>query len=164
MKCIYLIRHAESISQIDLNNDYLRPLSEQGINEAQLMAKKLHNEIKDFPDLIISSSAKRTHETAKIFAKEFGVKTNKIKLIRKIYEANTGILLDIINNIPPGINSLFLIGHNPAITQFSNLLSNDNIQSIPTSGIVKIELLIDNWEYAFEGIGQKIFIIYPKMF
>lgn len=163
MKVIHLIRHAESISETPTIQDFLRTLTEIGKRDSHFMAKKL-NELNLAPDVIICSPAKRTTDTAKVFAKELAFDFDNIIFDKRIYESNLKQLLEILNETPNYINDLILIGHNPTLTQLSNYLTNDYIDNIPTCGIVKIELEIDDWQHIIEGIGRKIFFIYPKMF
>ena len=62
MKEVYIIRHAESISNIGhrTENHHSIPLSEKG----KLQAKELADTVTIIPDLIVISSFSRTHETA----------------------------------------------------------------------------------------------------
>ena len=163
MKTIYLIRHAKS----DWNNtnltDYNRNLNKRGQNDAPFMGKKLA-ELNPSIDLIIASPAQRVLETVKLLTKEIDYNYDEIVFNKSIYNSSYLNLNEIINNLDNNINSVALIGHNPGLTNFSNYLTNNYIDNIVTCGIVKIELEIDNWLEIVEGIGTKIFYIYPKMF
>ena len=82
MKKIYFIRHAKSLRD-GITPDFNRVLAPRGKSDAKMMAARLKARgIK--PDLIISSSAKRTRKTAKIMAKTLGFK-GKIKLEKSLY-------------------------------------------------------------------------------
>jgi phosphohistidine phosphatase len=68
MRTLYLIRHAKS-SWDDLSiDDFDRPLNKKGKNDIRLMSKRL-KEKNIFPDIIISSSAKRTKKTSEKICK-----------------------------------------------------------------------------------------------
>ncbi len=163
MKFIYLIRHAKSSWNIPNLDDFNRPLNKRGIENAKLMGKKL-TELNCNPDYIISSSAIRTAETSAILSKATGYNFNKLVFTNALYETNLNEMIQIINKLPNHTKEVILISHNPTITKLSNYLTDDYIDHIPTCGIVKIELEIENWQHIIEGIGRKIFFIYPKMF
>lgn len=162
MKCIYLIRHAKS----DWNNnlaDFERPLNKRGKKDAPFMGIKL-NELNPQLDLILASPAQRALSTAKGISKALNYNFDNIKFEETIYHSSYDNLNGIINNLDNSINNVALVGHNPGLTNFSNYLTNNYIDNIVTCGIVKIELDINNWNEIIEGIGSKIFYIYPKMY
>ncbi|MGE0561921.1 MAG: histidine phosphatase family protein [Flavobacteriales bacterium] len=163
MKSIHLIRHAKSSWDNLATSDFYRDLNERGLRDAPMMAEKLKQSGCD-PEYILCSPAKRTTKTAEIVAKKLNFSQNCINFEQRIYEATLKTILDVLNEIPNHFNQVVLIGHNPAITQLSNYLTNDYIDNIPTCGIVKIEMDIDDWQHIVEGIGRKLFFIYPKMF
>lgn len=163
MKTIHLIRHAKSSWKNTALDDFSRALNERGRRDAPFMAEELKKSAYH-PDYILCSPAKRTTKTADFFAEKLNFNQININFEQRIYEASLKTLLEILNEIPNHYNNIALIGHNPAITQLSNYLTNDYIDNIPTSGIVKIEMDIDDWQHIIEGIGRKLFFIYPKMF
>jgi phosphohistidine phosphatase len=64
MKSVLIVRHAKSSWKHPDINDHDRPLNKWGKRDAPYMGDLLQNE--DLvPDLIISSTAKRTYSTAK---------------------------------------------------------------------------------------------------
>ena len=163
MKIIHLIRHAKSSWDNPDLDDFSRTLNERGKKDAPFMANKL-KDLGCNPDYFISSPAKRTKETSKIFSQALNFDFEKIIFDERIYESSLKQLLQILNEVPNNFNNIVLIGHNPTLTQLSNYLTNDFIDHIPTCGIVKIELEIDDWQHIIQGIGNKNFFIYPKMF
>ena len=70
MKTIYLVRHAKAEKGKVDSPDVKRRLNKKGKNDARRLAKKL---LKGgfTPDFLVTSSAKRAVETARIFAKVF---------------------------------------------------------------------------------------------
>lgn len=163
MKTIYLIRHAKS----DWNNtditDYNRTLNKRGKNDAPFIGKKL-TELNPSIDLIISSPAQRALETVKLLSKELRYDFDKVNFDKSIYNSSYLNLNEITNKIDNNLNSIAIVGHNPGLTNFSNYLTNNYIDNIVTCGIVKIELEIESWMEIVEGIGSKVFYIYPKMY
>lgn len=163
MKTIYLIRHAKS----DWNNpnlsDFDRPLNKRGKKDAPFMGKKL-NSLTPNIDLIIASPAKRALETVKAICPEIDYSFDNIQFDESVYHSSYNNLNSIVNNLNNELNSIALVGHNPGLTNFSNYLTDNYIDNIVTSGIVKIKLDIDNWNEIVEGVGSKVFYIYPKMY
>lgn len=162
MKVVYLIRHAKSDWNINLK-DFERPLNKRGKKDAPFMGSKL-NELNPQLDLILSSPAKRALTTAKEISKAVNYNFNKVSFDETICHSPFNNLNNIINSLDNTINNIALVGHNPGLTNFSNYLSNNYIDNIVTCGIVKIELDINNWNEIIEGIGTKVFYIYPKMY
>ena len=68
MKKLYIVRHTHKAEGQLGQDDYDRELSQQGLDEAEKMALQLGSIIKS-TDLIVSSPAHRTKQTAEIFAK-----------------------------------------------------------------------------------------------
>ena len=163
MKTIYLIRHAKSDWQNTNLSDYNRPLNKRGQKDAPFMGNKL-NELNPCIDLIIASPAKRALETVISISKAIDYSCDNIDFNKSIYESTYIDLNIIINDLDNNINTVLLLGHNPGLTNFSNYLTNNYIDNISTCGIVKIELEIESWNEIIEGIGSKIFYIYPKMY
>ncbi len=162
MKAIYLIRHAKSSWKTIDQIDHERPLNKRGTRDFPLIASRL-KQVKLQPELIICSNAKRTKSTAELLCKEIDYSYDNVNFDSSIYEAPLENLLTVINKIPSNLNDVVLIGHNPGITLLSNYLTEDYIDFIPTSGVVKIELEIDSWDEIVKGIGLKKFFLYPKM-
>lgn len=163
MKVIHLIRHAKSSWDNPDLDDFSRTLNERGKKDAPFMANKL-KELGCNPDYFMSSPAKRTTETSKIIATALSYDIEKTIFDERIYHSSLPQILQVLNEIPNSFNTIILVGHNPTLTQLSNYLTDDFIDNIPTCGIVKIELDIDNWQHIIQGIGRKIFFIYPKKF
>ena len=163
MKTIYLIRHAESSWKSATQIDYERPINTRGKKDISTISSKLkEQEIK--LDFIVSSSAKRTTQTSLLICDSLGLSNNIVKYEDKVYEAPLTDLIEVINDLPNEYNVVALIGHNPSITYLSNYLTENYIDNIPTCGVVKIELEINNWNEIIKGIGLQKFFIYPKMF
>ncbi|WP_026945578.1 SixA phosphatase family protein [Algoriphagus marincola] len=160
MKKIFLIRHAKSSWDETWLRDHDRPLAPRGLKAAPIMGKRLlKTEI--FPDLIISSTAKRAKETASLIAKELGIANQKIVLDSSLYHAPPSTYLKVIRQQPESIQTLFLVGHNPGMT---DLIQNLGVplDNLPTAGICGFTCLAKTWKDFSEENSQLIFIDYPK--
>jgi len=157
MKSLYLIRHANSPF---INPDHERPLDELGEQEALYMSIKLKT-LNTNPDLIISSSAKRTVTTSLIISETLNCK-DLILINQEAYNASFHQLNDIVCNINDTHKNVFLISHNPGISSLVNFLTDDNFNQMPPCGIAKINFEIDNWQEIIKGSGNLKWFITPN--
>lgn len=159
MKNLILIRHAKSSWKDDSIKDFDRPLNKRGKCDAPLMAERLLQRGFVF-DLIISSSAKRTSDTAKIFADLLGFKS-KIIFEDKLYLASDSEILEIINQFEERYQSVIIVCHNPGITDLANYLNEIFIENIPTTGIVGFSF-DGNWSDLGSKSCSMLFFDFPK--
>lgn len=159
MKNLILLRHAKSSWKDTSLDDFDRPLNNRGRRDAPKMAGRLARQ-KIQIDLIISSSALRTSDTAKIFADIICYKS-RIIFDDNLYEASYKEILDIINQIEDKYKSVLLVCHNPGITNLVNFLSDSDIDNIPTTGMVGLSLNC-SWKELNENSCYILFYDYPK--
>ena len=160
-RTLILIRHAKSSWSNPLQSDFDRPLNDRGKEDAPVMGKKLKDS-KVTPDLIISSTAKRTRQTAKKIAKEVGYDDDNIKWEEKLYHCIPSVFEEVIFGISDTVKTVFIVAHNPGITEFVNLLSPEfSIDNMPTCGIVGMHMEADEWNN-FSTVKHKVFLFeYP---
>lgn len=161
MKTIYLLRHAKSSWKDAELSDIDRPLNARGKRDAPLMgqyfkSKRVH------PDLIISSPAKRAYRTAGIIASELEYEEKNIYIDMRLYGANAEEILNIIHQLEPSLNKVMLVGHNPALTHSISLLSGEEIDNLPTSGLARIDFENKKWNLIKEGKGKLKLLAFPK--
>jgi len=161
MKTLVMIRHAKSSWSNPLQSDFDRPLNERGKEEAPAMGKKL-KELKVVPDLIISSGAKRTRQTAKKIAEATGYDPDNIKWEEKLYHCTPSVFEEVIFEIRDKVKTVFIVAHNPGITDFVNQLSPEfSIDNMHTCGIVGAHIETDEWN-KFSVARHKVFLFeYP---
>jgi phosphohistidine phosphatase len=159
MKNLILLRHAKSSWKDTSLDDFDRPLSNRGRKDAPKVAQSLKQKGIQI-DLIISSSAKRTKETANIFADILNY-NSEIIFDSRLYEASEGHILLVINQLDNRFENVLLVCHNPGITNLVNYLSDSFIENIPTSGIVGL-LTEHFWREVNEKSCSCLFYDYPK--
>lgn len=162
MKKLFLIRHAKSSWDSSASSDFDRPLNDQGKTDVPGMAEFLCEQ-GIVPDQFFTSSAVRAYGTAKLIAKGINFEMDQILSDRRLYLADVNHLQSMMRGFSDDWNCVFLLGHNPTITECANLLTNDHLENIPTCGIYGIELHIDSWLKLRNGIGSKLFFQSPKM-
>ena len=161
MKKLFLIRHAKSSWENSNQSDFDRPLNKRGIADAPVMANRLKKK-NIFPSLVVSSPANRAFSTAVIFSKELNFNKGKIISDERIYEAGTRELIAVVRDIKRSDETVFLFGHNPGLTSFTNLLSNKFVPDMPTCAITGIEFELDLWKDVERGSGKIFLFDYPK--
>jgi len=162
MKSILFIRHAKSSWDDPLMSDFDRPLNDRGKKDAPQMAKFLLE--KKVPiDTFISSPAKRAKKTAQYFIKEYGFEDEIIILKSELYHPAETVFFDVIENVPDEANHLAIFSHNPAITNFVNMLTDKiRIDDVPTCGIFAIKTQAKQWSDFRKAEKEFWFFDYPK--
>jgi phosphohistidine phosphatase len=161
MKTLYIARHAKSSWDHPGLHDHQRPLIPKGVKRTTTIADYLVKHQEEI-DLIISSSAVRAYETAKILAQRLNYDKAKIQIEDSLYHANIEGISEIIYTVANDVKSLMIFGHNPTFTHFSNLFLEDQLEWLPTSGIVCIEFDTDKWENLHIVKKTVKFVITPK--
>ncbi|GAB3423896.1 SixA phosphatase family protein [Niabella aquatica] len=144
MKTLIIIRHAKA-EESHGEADSKRRLTERGLQDAELMAKRLLDKGYKL-DKIFSSPAVRTRETTAIFAKVHQVEKEDIKYFDNLYLGDTLQITEAVNWLQKNIDTLAVVGHNPGVTNFVNDVTGSDIDSLPTSGIAVIKANCDDWQ------------------
>ncbi|MCF6244861.1 MAG: histidine phosphatase family protein [Sulfurovum sp.] len=159
-KILYLARHAKSDWHDARLSDLQRPLNPRGKEDAPLIANILKARSVT-PQLILSSPATRAKETAKIYHKTLnGSKEIELRFDKRIYEASSITLLFLIEEAFQEVDSLMVVGHNPALTTVNELLTNASIYNLVTASVVGIEFE----EIVAANKGKQLFFEYPKKY
>ena len=139
-----LVRHANAEQDSDVR-DFDRPLSRKGRNEAEDMAKRfLEREL--VPDLILTSAAVRTRETADAFARVLGVPARLLQADDALYLADGEQILAMIRAVGPRVTHLMVIGHNPGISAAAISLAPEAVTTdLPTCGTLTMRVTCANW-------------------
>jgi phosphohistidine phosphatase len=161
MKTLYLLRHAKSSWKHPELDDFERPLNKRGKHDVPVMGQLLQSK-KIIPDLILSSPANRAAMTARIIAENLSLPSHRITYDDLIYESSSETLFDVVRTINPIVVSAILVGHNPGITTFANLIADHRVGNIPTCGIYGVELNIASWQEISDKCATFKFFEYPK--
>ena len=162
MKTLYLVRHAKSSWDHPGLSDFNRPLIDTGIKKNRKIIKYL-NEQSVSVDLIISSPAVRTLETARLIAAGVDYPIENIYQETALYEASLSEFLNVIYDTPDEINSLMIVGHNLTITHVANFFVGPGLEMLPTSGVVAISFKSEHWREIPSVQPKQLFVVFPKM-
>jgi phosphohistidine phosphatase len=164
MKTLIVIRHAKSSWGDPDLPDYNRPLNERGERDAPRMAKRLKE--KDYTiNTVVSSPAKRAIATCNVFVKVLGFPEDQVQTSRDLYHAGDEMILNVVRKLkdhPVKNEVALLFGHNPGLTDFVNNLAEEEIDKVPTAGIVCCRLNVEKWADVKWGCGKMEFFDYPK--
>jgi phosphohistidine phosphatase len=162
MKVLVLVRHAKSDWGDQDLPDFDRPLNERGKRDAPRMAAYL-KQSGVVPQRIISSPAKRTRKTAKIFAEYSGSDDSIVDFDSAIYEATTDDLLNVIRRFDD-VECCMLVGHNPGITNLANYFINNKssyIENVPAAGVVVLKFNVLSWQLLKPGSADLVYFVTP---
>lgn len=158
MKKIYIIRHAKA-EQKGYDKDYERDLNKKGEQEIKDMLKKL--KVRKFkPNLFISSAALRSVRTARLLAKGLGVKN--VRFDEKLYGASENALFEYIKSLDNANESVCIVGHNPALRELCELLSQIYLSSFPTCSVFGLEFDVLSFADIKAHSGKLLFFEHIK--
>lgn len=158
---LYVVRHAKSSWEDPGLDDFDRPLNERGNKDARRMGKRL-KERHVMPNAIYTSPALRAIATATIIADMLGCPVSSIRSERKLYHASQETILEVVRSTPDKNDCIMIVGHNPALTGFVNDLLQEDIQNIPTAGVVGARVGTESWKASEWKGGELLFFDYPK--
>lgn len=162
-KTVLLLRHAKSSWAHSELDDYDRPLNKRGENDI-IKCEKLYQTLIEGKSQIISSSAKRTTQTAKKTCHFFNCTENSIHWTKDLYLASAKKILEIINLQPDVASNLVVVGHNNGISHLAESLTlSSEVSHMPTLAAVKISFEANSWKEIYYGNGILECFYYPKM-
>lgn len=160
MKNLILIRHAKSSWRDPDLQDIERPLNQRGKRDAPSMGRLL-KERGLTPDLIVSSPARRACHTARKIAAETGYPKAAIRISEAVYMRGVDALVSLLCSLDDDSQRVYLIGHNPDLTDLANRLSNTYIDEMPTCAVASIDFPFDSWTRVGQEKGKLVLFERP---
>ncbi len=142
MKKLYIARHSQK-SEEEYENDFDRPLTNKGCDDAKTMAQNLLSRGIVF-DGILASPAQRTRQTAEIFAKELGYSKNII-YNQALYMGFVNEIKEILSYTYDEVENLLLVGHNPGVSALAITLTENFREDMKMGSIVTLEFDCNSW-------------------
>lgn len=161
-KKLYIVRHAKSDWNQGVKLDFDRPLNERGVRNAPFMADQFVERGLS-ADFILSSPANRALTTAGYFKRRLGLSDNQFDTERRIYEADSKRLLEIVRGLDNHHQSVMLFGHNPGVSALVNVLT-DELVMMSTCAIAEIEVPFDDWTLVSESTCNLLSFDFPKRY
>lgn len=125
-------------------HDHDRPLSARGRSDIPMIAKCIRD-ANIRPSIIISSSAIRARETARILAAELGYPGEFLQTDKGAYLATAEQLKKLIASQDDGFSSMIIVGHNPGLSDLAEELLPGSTESLPTCGVFAVDIDVDSW-------------------
>lgn len=164
-KELLILRHGKSSWNTDCD-DFDRPLVERGKRGAELLGTWLQQQ-NLLPDFILSSPAVRALDTAERCCKAMGISDRHIYQDQRIYEANAGILKEILNECPHQAQRVMLVGHNPGLEHLlldlvhQPIAEVENEKLFPTAALAYLTLA-EHWSQTSSCCGRLNNLIYAS--
>jgi len=162
MKKLIFVRHGKAEDQGTGITDFERSLTVKGKVIAREMAKRLRQKEPE-PGLLISSPAFRALETAYIFAGEYGMKYEKIRIESSIYfKSGLKILMDILESMNNDTDTITLFGHNPSFTEIPDRLSKNGCEFLTKTSVACVSFPGKTWAEIKSGTGNLEYFLKPE--
>ena len=162
MKTLHLMRHADASRAQSGASDRERELGPRGRREALQAGERLGKLLSPSP--VHCSAALRTRQTLAELCTgwpELAGKPHRIE--EDLYTFSVDDLLDWLVAQPAERDSLFLLGHNPALTELVNLLApGAELSNLPTAGYVQLRLSTNHWEALPDTVGELSLYLFPE--
>ena len=142
MRELILLRHAHAEPAADGQPDLDRPLTVQGLAEAQAAGRWLAEQGL-VPDRVLCSPARRARETLEAVLEATGYVEQRLD--ERIYEATAGTLAELAD-AHRDTERLLLVGHNPGLERLAALMhsgQSGDYRGMPTSSVVVLKLPLD---------------------
>ncbi|MCC6720615.1 MAG: hypothetical protein IT243_00305 [Bacteroidia bacterium] len=143
MKQLLLIRHVSAENNFFVP-DYMRKLTLEGLNEIE-SACKIFSKFQFLPDIVNSSSSKRTIQTAKRIAEILNWDIDRILYNQSLYNSKFDSIISEIMFTSNDFNSLVIVAHNPAISDVFNFLNKSHSEMLPKCSFCLFNLKIEDW-------------------
>jgi phosphohistidine phosphatase len=135
-----LVRHAHAEWPDYSGRDFDRPLTERGMEDALATAREILA-AGPKPDLLLSSTARRSRDTALILAQEFGLAGNAVRYTDRLYNATASAIEMAAQDAAMRHKHIVLVAHNPGISELARRLSGDaTLALLPPAGWLSCHL------------------------
>jgi phosphohistidine phosphatase len=164
VKRLFLLRHAKSSWDDPGLDDHDRPLAPRGRRASALIAEHLRRE-RIAPDLVLCSSARRTRETLERVMP--ALDPSKARFERALYGASSEKLLQRLREVPDEVQSVMLVGHQPAIQELALHLAGEGseLESVrgkfPTAALATLTFA-GQWSELARQSGELAAYVKPK--
>ena len=142
MRELILLRHAHAEPAASGQSDLDRPLSSQGLAEAEAAGRWLAEQ-RLLPDRVLYSPARRTRETLEAVLETLGYVEQRME--PSIYDATPGMLADLVD-AHREVGRLLIVGHNPGFERLVALMysgQSGEYRGMPPAGVAVLRLPAD---------------------
>ncbi|MDQ0989615.1 histidine phosphatase family protein [Streptomyces sp. V3I7] len=167
LRRLVVLRHAKSARPEGVA-DPLRPLAGRGRRDAPAAGRALA-EADSLPDLALCSTAVRARQTWELAAAQWGTPP-PVRFDERLYAAGVGDLLGVVHEVPPEVETLLLVGHNPGLEDLVLTLAGDSLDDalgavrtkFPTSAIAVLAWHGPDWPALAPGTALLTSLTVPR--
>lgn len=168
MRQLLLLRHAKTERVEPGERDRDRKLTKRGRHDAPIIGAYMAKHA-FVPDLALVSPASRTQETWALMIPCF-TKPPPMLTDDRIYNASVGQLFAVLTEARSE-KSLLMIGHNPGFHELAvHLIASGDVnlreqlkEGLPTTGLVVVDLPIDDWSRLHPRAGRLERFVTPRL-
>jgi phosphohistidine phosphatase len=162
MKVLHLMRHAKSAWDEPGLSDRERGLNKRGRRAAPRMGAALA--CRESPLVVAVSPARRAQLTLAGICDGWPELTElEHQTFEDLYTFDSDDLQHWLRRQPDSQSDLFIIGHNPALTDLVNELAPAaGLINLPTAGYVQLRLALDHWSKLMPGVGTVACRLFPR--
>ena len=159
-RTLLVLRHSKS-AYPEGTADFDRPLAPRGLRDAVTLGTWIRDHGL-LPDLVVCSAAARARQTWDVVSDQLVWADEDGGVVRydpRLYQADPGDLIGIIQETPPEVVTLALVGHNPAVADLVHILTGDTGPggqaglSFPTSALAVMGVR-RGWDRVAPGSGS----------
>jgi phosphohistidine phosphatase len=139
MRELILLRHAHAEPATTGQPDLDRPLSPQGLAEAEAAGRWLAQQGLT-PDYVLCSPARRARETLEAVLASIGYVEQRLD--ERIYDATAGVLAEVLDD-HRDTERLMVVGHNPGFERLAALMhsgQSGDYRGMPTAAVAVLKL------------------------
>jgi len=173
LKRLLLLRHAKTVPANPGIEDHDRELLERGRKDVPAIGAYMAT-MKYLPDLILSSTSRRTIETVELLGEQLPRAQQHIEYTDRLYLAGQKEMLAVIRSVATSASSLLVVGHNPGIEQLATALSRQPVkrkerdrfdqieEKFPTCALAVLDFAVARWRDVAPGRGELIDFVRPR--
>ena len=172
MKRLLLLRHAKTEPVSPEIEDHERQLLDRGRADAPKIGTYLAANAY-IPDLILSSTARRTVETVELVIEKLPRKQH-IEYTDHLYLAGPREMLAVVRALQATAKTLLVVGHNPGMERLATSLSRQPVkrkerdrfdlieEKFPTCALAVLDFDAARWRDLSPGRGELIDFVRPR--
>jgi phosphohistidine phosphatase len=151
LRRLIILRHAKSSWPDSPIDDRERALSERGRRDAPRVGARLA-EAGWVPEVVLSSDARRTHETWELVRDELGG-APRVEWWQTLYHTGIDAFQLAVGGIESEAHTVMLIGHNPGCEEAVEWLTGQQVR-ITTGNAVLLEKRSASWRRAITSRAE----------
>jgi phosphohistidine phosphatase len=172
VKRLLLFRHAKTEPGGAGIEDHNRALLPRGRDDALRLGRYIR-ENGFTPELVLSSTARRTVETADIAGTEFKGR-QRVDYLEALYLAEPEVILQIARLVQDMTASVMVVGHNPGLERLATLLAREPVkrkerdrfdlieEKFPTAALAVLDFDVTRWRDIGPGEGKLADFVRPR--